>query len=240
VKIISSTIDIGEVRAFVTRPVGEGRFPAVVAYSDIFQLTPPHLRLVARLAGYGFVVVAPEIYGRIEPKGTVLDFEADRQRAQDDAAKLALGDVDADLRTVLDAVTARADVGDVGALGFCFGGHVAFRAALDSRVKATACCYPTGVHDDKLGASSAADTLARVREISGELLIVWGRADPHIPDVGRAKIHRALDAANVRFEARLFDAEHTFMRDAGARFDPEAADRAFAAILELFRRNLRA
>ena len=51
---------------------------------------------------------------------------------------------------------------------------------------------------------------------------------------GRARIHRVLDEAGVRFEARLYDAEHTFMRDEGARADPAATDRAFAAMLELF------
>ncbi len=229
-KIGTETSDLGDVRAVVSRPVGGGRWPAVVAYSDIFQLTAPHLRLVARLAGHGFVVVAPEIYGRVEPKGTVLDFDADRQRAQDDAAKLELADLDADVQGVLAAVASWPDVSDLGVLGFCFGGHLAFRAALDPRVRAAACCYPTGVHDDKLGASRTADTLARCSAIRGELLLVWGRDDPHIPAAGRAAIHRALDDAGVRWEARLFDAEHAFMRDVGTRYDADAADRAFAAI----------
>jgi carboxymethylenebutenolidase len=238
-KVLTDTVEIADVRAVVSRPVGGGEWPGVVAYSDIFQLTASHLRLVARLAGHGFVVVAPEIYGRVEPKGTVLDFDADRQRAQDDAAKLELEALDADVQTVLAAVAARPDVRDLGVLGFCFGGHLALRAALDPRVRATACCYPTGVHDGKLGASRSADTLARCGAIRGDLLLVWGRDDPHIPAEGRATIHRALDAAGVRFEARLFDAEHTFLRDVGARYDADAADRAFAAILDLFRRNLR-
>jgi carboxymethylenebutenolidase len=124
----------------------------------------------------------------------------------------------------------------VFACGFCFGGHVAFRAALDPAVRGTACCYATTVHSEALGASPRVDTLARANEIRGALLLVWGRDDPHIPAAGRAKIHAALDAAGVRWEARLFDAEHAFMRDVGPRFDAQATDEAFAAIVHLFRR----
>ena len=70
------------------------------------------------------------------------------------------------------------------------------------------------------------------------LLLIWGRRDPHIPAPGRARIQAALDAHGVRFETRLFDAEHAFVLDEGPRWDPEAADRAMGATVELFRRTL--
>jgi carboxymethylenebutenolidase len=242
--VTSELADVGGVRCFVARPKEPGPRPAVVAYPDIFQLTPPHQRLVRRLASRGFVVVAPELYGRLDPRAGALDFDADRARALDLSSRVRVEDLDADRRAVFDAVRARSDVGDVGALGFCFGGHLAFRAALEPGVRAAACCYATGVHDGKLGdhdgESARVDTLARCASIEGELLLVWGRDDPHIPPAGRAAIHRALDDAAVRWEARLFDAEHAFLRDEGPRHDAAAADRAFDAIAGLFTRTLRA
>ena len=81
-------VDGSPMRMFVASPKAEGRYPGVVFYSDIFQLTGPMLRITQRLAGYGFTVAAPEIYHRIEPPGTVLGFEADRARALEDSAKL--------------------------------------------------------------------------------------------------------------------------------------------------------
>src|SRR4030088_2043524 len=60
-------------RTFVAAPRASGRYPGVVFYSDIFQLTDSTLRWCMRLAGYGFVVAAPEIYHRIEPAGTGLE-----------------------------------------------------------------------------------------------------------------------------------------------------------------------
>ncbi len=76
--------------------------------------------------------------------------------------------------------------GQLGAMGFCIGGHLAFRAALDPDVRATVCFYGTGIHDGKLGQDRDAGSLARAGEIRGKLLMVWGSADPHVPEAGRA------------------------------------------------------
>jgi hypothetical protein len=62
-------------RMFVASPKRAGKYPGILFYSDIFQLTGPMVRATARLAGYGFVVAAPEIYHRIEPAGTVIPFD---------------------------------------------------------------------------------------------------------------------------------------------------------------------
>jgi carboxymethylenebutenolidase len=232
--VTTEYVDIGKIRSLLVQPTHKATRRGVLLYSDIFQLTPPMLRLAQRLAGYGFIVVAPELYGRIEPPGTALDFDRDRQRALDDSDRMRVEDLDADRRVVLDYLSARDDVAGLCVGGWCFGGHLAFRAAFEPDVQATACAYGTGIHDGKLGATKNAGSLERAQEIRGELLLVWGRKDPHIPPEGRAKIHRSLDDAGVRFEARLFDAEHAFMRDEGPRYDPVATDSAFEAMVRLF------
>lgn len=211
--------------------------PAVLAYSDIFQLTPAHLRICQRLAGYGFVVVAPEIFGRVLPAGRALDFERDRQLALDTTERMTVDALDADRRTVLAWMQQDAGIDDgrLLACGWCIGGHLAFRAAQEPTIRATACFYATGLHSDTVGgAHGTATSLAGASRIGGPLLMVWGTRDPHIPQAGRTKIHRALEDAGTDFHVRLYDAEHTFMRDEGARHDPLATDRAFRDMLELF------
>src|ERR687890_2738541 len=92
-------VDGRAMRAFVSAPRAEGRYPAIVFYSDIFQLTESTLRWCIRLAGYGFVVAAPEIYHRIEPPGTVLEFDDEgKVRGQADAERTPVADFDADIR----------------------------------------------------------------------------------------------------------------------------------------------
>src|SRR3954451_20633517 len=86
-------------RTFVAAPKAEGRYPGIWCYSDIFQLTPPMLRFCVRLAGYGFVAAAPEIYHRIEPPGSAIPFDdAGRTRGLDDARRTEVADFHAACR----------------------------------------------------------------------------------------------------------------------------------------------
>ena len=228
-------------RMLVTAPRAEGGYPGLLMYPDIFQITPSQRRLSTRLAGYGFVVATPEIYHRIEPAGTAFAFDdAGRTRGLDDARRTTVSQFDADCRIALDWLTAHPRVkrGALGAMGFCIGGHLAFRAALQPDVRATVCFYPTGVHDGKLGHDADAGTLARTAELTGELLLVFGAADPHVPAEARAVIASALSAASARVTTTLYEAEHAFMRDEGPRYDPEATDRAWSEAVAFLRRTL--
>ncbi|HEY9404834.1 MAG TPA: dienelactone hydrolase family protein, partial [Pyrinomonadaceae bacterium] len=102
-------IDVGgsPMRMLVAAPKPEGMYPGVLFYSDIFQLTGPMRRASERLAGYGFVVAAPEIYHRHEPAGAVIPFDdAGRTRGLEGAANTAVADFDADCRAALDYLAA--------------------------------------------------------------------------------------------------------------------------------------
>lgn len=39
----------------------------------------------------------------------------------------------------------------VGVMGFCIGGHLAYRGSLNKGVQAGACIYPTDIHKGSLG-----------------------------------------------------------------------------------------
>src|SRR5438874_5468812 len=234
------TVDDSPLRLFVAAPKTEAarKFPGIIFYSDIFQLTPPMLRACARLAGYGFVVAAPEIYHRLETPGTVIAFDdAGRRRGLEDANKTQVSEFDRDCRAVLDFLAQHplVSLSKLGAAGFCIGGHLSFRAALQPDLRATVCFYGTGIHDGKLGKDEDAGSLQRAAEIKGELLMIFGESDPHVPKEGREKIRAALQQAGVKYRVKVYPAEHAFMRDEGPRYDPECADLAFADMIHLFR-----
>src|SRR5580692_6678690 len=229
-------------RMFVAAPKVPGKYPGILCYSDIFQLTGPMLRSVSRLAGYGFVAAAPEIYHRVEPAGFAIPFDdAGRTRGQEDAAKTPVAHFDEDRRAALDYLAKHPLVaeGQLGAMGFCIGGHLAFRAALEPDVRATVCFYGTGIHDGKLGQDRDAGSLVRAKEIHGELLMIFGTKDPHVPDAGREIIDGALKNSGASYNTLLYPAEHAFTRDEGPRFDPQATDLAFAEMIRLFRKVFR-
>lgn len=236
---IDIEVDNSPMRMYVAAPKAEGRYPGILYYSDIFQLTGTMLRACERLAGYGFVVAAPEIYHRLEPPGSAIAFDdAGRDRGLDNAARTGVADFDADCRAALDYLKSHEKVSEdkLGAGGFCIGGHLAFRAALQPDVKATVCFYGTGIHNGKLGKDRDAGSLVRASEISGELLMIFGALDPHVPEEGRTKIESALRDAGVKYSISLYPAEHAFMRDEGHRYDAEATDQAFAEMIAMFRR----
>jgi carboxymethylenebutenolidase len=236
-------VDGSPLRMFVAAPAEDGKYPGIWCYSDIFQLTGPMLRACVRLAGYGFVAAAPEIYHRIEPPGSVIPFDdAGRTRGLDDAGKTPVAHFDADCRAGLNWLGKHPRVaqGKIGAMGFCIGGHLSFRAALQPDVRATVCYYGTGIHDGRLGKDKDAGSLARAKEIRGKLLMVFGTNDPHVPSEGRTTVENGLKQAGVDYKIKLYPAEHAFMRDEGARFDPEATDLAFADMIALFREVFKA
>ena len=51
----------GKMRVHVLRPAVEGRFPGVLLFSEIYQVTAPIRRLAAVFAGLGHVVGVPEV-----------------------------------------------------------------------------------------------------------------------------------------------------------------------------------
>ena len=228
-----------DIRSVVLSPVGEGPWPGVLLYTDIFQLTDSTLRTARRLAAAGFVVCVPEIYPRGELAGVALEFDdAGKQAGLAGAAGTTTAEFDADRAAVLDFMEQRTDITTLLAVGFCIGGHLAFRAAFDPRVAATVCFYPTGLHNGALGADADAGSLARAG-IGGRLMIVFGSQDPHVPADARLQIVSALYAAGLDdLELHVYaGGEHAFMRDVGARHDPALTDLALNEAVSFLRRR---
>src|SRR6266571_304650 len=119
----------GPMRTYLFRPAAPGKYPGILLFSEIFQVTGPIRRTAALLAGNGFVVAAPEIYQEYEPVGTVLAYDtagADRGNALKTTKPLDA--YDADARAVLQYLASHpASTGKLGVMGICIGGHLAFR-----------------------------------------------------------------------------------------------------------------
>ena len=230
----------GPMRVHRFLPQDASPSPAVILYSEIYQVTGPIRRLAARLAGEGFAVHVPEVYHEYEPAGRVLAYDQPgTDRGNFLKFEKPVAAFDSDARALIDWILAPPyPWASLGTWGFCLGGHLAFRAALDPRVAAAACFYATDLHTATLGQGKKDDTLARVAESRAEYLLIWGRQDPHVPLAGRKLIHDALITAQVRFQWQEYNAAHAFARDEGPRYDPAASRLSFSSTLELFQRRL--
>lgn len=230
----------GPIRTYLFRPAAEGRYPGILLYSEIFQVTGPIRRTAAMLAGHGFVVAVPEIYHELEPAGTVLAYDTEgAERGNAHKTTKELSSYDGDARAALDYLKSDPHcTGKLGVLGICIGGHLAFRAAMNPDVLAGTCFYATDIHKRGLGKGTNDDTLDRMGEIQGEMLMVWGRQDPHVPREGRRLVYDAMTDAGIHFQWHEFNAAHAFLRDEGLRYDPAAARLCYGMALELFQRKL--
>lgn len=239
-EIVELDTPTGTMRTLVLRPAGEGRFPGLLFHSEIFQLTGPICRTAAFLAGHGFIVALPEIYHEYLAAGTVLGYD---QAGSDIGNRLKtekpVQAYDDDNKAVLEYLkNHEASTGRLGSFGPCIGGHLTYRAALLPEVSAAACFYPTDLHKRSLGKGMNDDSLARATDIKGEMLMVFGRQDPHVSDEGRAMIYQTLTAAGVKFTWHEFNAAHAFLRDEGLRYDAEISREALGITVDFFRRIL--
>ena len=230
----------GPMRTYIFRPTALGKYPGIILYSEIFQVTGPIRRTAALLAGHGFIVAVPEIFHELEPAGSVIPYDqagADRGNAHKIGKELS--SYDADGRSAIQFLKSHAQcTGKLGTLGICIGGHLAFRTAMNAEILAGVCFYATDIHKRGLGKGMKDDSLDRMAEIKGEMLMLWGRQDPHVPAEGRALVHKAMNEAGMHFTWHEFNGQHAFIRDEGHRYDPALALTCYGMALELFKRKL--
>lgn len=229
----------GVMRTYIHRPVGNGSYPLILFYSEIFQQTGPIERSAKIMAGHGYAVMVPEVFHELNPIGTVLGYDdAGRDKGNADKSAKDVQGYDSDNAAMIAYATQQDWCnGKVGAMGFCIGGHLAFRAALQPEVAATACFYATDLHTTVIPNKPSQHSMERLADIKGELMMVWGKQDNHIPTAGRAEVYQKLTAANLTFTWHEFNAQHAFMRDEGERYDPQLAMTGYQLALDMFRRK---
>ena len=235
----------GTMRCYVYRPKDSShgeckKFPAIVLYSEIFQQTSPIRRSAQIMAGHGFIVLVPEVFHELNPLGTVLGYDdAGRDKGNADKVAKSLEAHDSDIQTIIDYV-ASLDYysGRIGAMGFCLGGGLAYRAAINPAISATSCFYATDIHSGLIPSQPGNASLTRTREIKGELQMIWGKQDPHIPAEGRALVYKKLSDEAVNFTWHEFNGVHAFMRDEGDRYDAELQLLGYQMAIGMFRRVL--
>jgi carboxymethylenebutenolidase len=232
----------GPMRTHRFEPAAGGPYPGVVLFSEIFQVTGPIRRTARLLASHGYLVAAPEVYHELEPLGCALAYDKEgTDKGNRYKVEKELAAFDADARVVIAHLKALPSCnGRLGSIGICLGGHLSFRASMNPEIQAGVCFYATDIHKGSLGKGMNDDSLARSPALKAEMLMIWGKQDPHIPQEGRDLIYRAMTTAGVNFTWHEFNAAHAFIRDEGPRYNPALASICYAMVLELFARRLQA
>lgn len=211
----------GPVRAWRAEPAGPSR-GAVIVLQEIFGLNA-HIRSVAEhFADAGFVALAPALYDPIE-RGIELGYdEVGTQRGR--ALREELG---FDRATdVVAAAAERLHLGGLraGAVGFCWGGSVAFLAA--TRLALPAVSY------------YGARTVPFLDEpLRAPMLFHFGADDPTIPPADIEQHRQRQPHALIHVYP---GAGHAFNRDVDNHtYAPESAALAWQRTLDFLAENLR-
>ncbi|KAI0850220.1 dienelactone hydrolase [Daldinia vernicosa] len=257
---VQTTVDGKEtsMRIFTFHPTipqyPDARFPGVVLFSEIYQVTGPVARFARQIAGQGYIVAAPSSYHDFTgPEALAYDGPGTDQ-GNEWKVKKTLQSYDEDSHKAVDYLLSLPTcTGRIGSTGMCLGGHLSLRASLDPRISATVAYFATDVHSRTLGPHSGANlsvegpansnhTIDRLGEIKGEVAMIFGIKDTHVPDEGRDLIRHKLRSSGTVFSFYEFAwAQHAFIRDelSKGRYDPAITKICFEVLLELFGRVLK-
>ncbi|HET8714099.1 MAG TPA: dienelactone hydrolase family protein [Gemmatimonadales bacterium] len=209
------------ITAYLAYPERPNPAPAVIVIHEIFGMSDFIKQTTEQLAKDGFVAIAPDLLSR----------RGGTPASQDSARKLIAGlnpdtvtmDLDA-TRAYLNTVKA-VRRGEIGVIGFCWGGGQSFRYATNApELKAFVVCY---------GPAPRAEDMARIR---AKGLGVYGENDARI-NAGLNDAAAAMKAAGKDYSYKIYSGVgHGFLR---SRDKPEVADSAWSDIVRFFRANLK-
>lgn len=208
-------------------PSGSG--PGVVLLQEWWGLVPHIVDVAERLAGEGFVVLAPDLY---RGETTTEPDEARKKLMALDLPRAAR-----DIAGAAAYLVSRDDVDSprIGAIGFCMGGSLAlWSGAISDAITVTVPFYPampTGAMDVDWSAYAGKSVLMHLAEGDG------GSANP---EVGAAKA--ALEDAGASVTLHDYPgSEHAFVNDTRPEVHhPEHAATAWGRTVEFLRANLTA
>jgi carboxymethylenebutenolidase len=219
----------GSVPTLVWLPPG-GTGAAVVVFQEIFGVGRYIRSRCADLAALGYVVLAPVLYWRLGVEA--VDEDADDLLEQGMAL---MQQIDWDAAVADGVATVRHArgmievTGDVGALGFCFGGGLAFNVAAEEHVDALVSYY-----------GSALPSLhQRAPEVDAPSLHHFGDADAFIPLETVREIEASVTAQpGVIFELHP-GAGHAFDNPAPMFHHEPASEAAWASTVRFLAEHLR-
>lgn len=213
----------GTMRGYLVEPTGEGPFPAVLVIHENRGLNP-HIEDVARRAAVaGFLALAPD---GLSPVGGYPGNDDDGRLMQ---RGLEPAELDRDMINSAWYVKSHAlSDSRLGATGFCWGGGMTNRLAVElgSDLDAGVPFY---------GAAPASED---VSSIEAAMLVILAGSDPRInamwPDY-----EAALEANGVDYEMQMYEGTlHGFHNNSTPRYNEAAAALAWNRTVGFFRQHL--
>jgi carboxymethylenebutenolidase len=232
----------GAADGFLIQPEKEGRWPGILYLTDIGGIRDANRAMASRLAAEGYAVLFPNIFYR-NGKPPIFNFpfkigdERFVQRLNEIRGPLTPDAMDQDLSAYVDFLAKQPSVSGetFGAVGFCFSGQMALRAAAarSEQVAAAASFHGGGLYTDAPG--SPHTLLPRIK---AHLYFGHGIEDRSMPQEAIEKLDRALAAWGGHYESEVYPAHHGWTVPDNPSYDEQQAERAFKKLTQLFAETL--
>jgi carboxymethylenebutenolidase len=222
-----ASTDGAAIGAYLTRPKGEDRLPAVVVLHENRGLND-HIRDVARrLAKAGYVALAPDLLSRQGGTGSFASPDAAIEGIRKVDEEVVTKDLTGGINYLKGQNYVRAN--KIGVVGFCWSGGQATLILTRNRDLAAGVVYYGRNPND----------LDDVKNISAPVLASYGEKDERIT-AGVPALVEAMKKHGKSFEYKIYPgAQHAFNNDTNPqRYDAEAAKDAWGRTLEFFKKHL--
>jgi carboxymethylenebutenolidase len=225
---VKYTADDGaSINAYVTRPKGDGRRPAVIVVSDNWALDDHNRDVGRRLAKAGYVAIVPDVVSRV---GGTSSF-ASREEVVKAISQLSDDNVMKDLMGAQNYIKGQSFVqpNKIGVVGFCWGGGKTFLFTTQSKDLAATVIFYGPIPKD----------LDAVKNITAPVLGNYGELDKPISSQV-PRLAEEMKKNGKSYDYKIYpDAPHAFYSDVREdRYRPEAAKDAWGRTLEFFKKHL--
>ena len=212
------------IRAYVAYPERKSKAPAIIVIHEIFGLTDWEPTVADRLAKEGYVAILPDLLSSKHGKSPT-----DPDEGRKLVGELEPDRVTADLNATYDYVNGLPAVakGQVGTIGFCWGGGQSFRYATNNpRLKAVVVAY-----------GPAPDT-ADLRRIQAPVLGIYGENDARI-NASLPEVTAAMQSDGKTYMPEVYPGTgHGFLKPGRQGSDGPQVGKAWNRILEFYRARL--
>lgn len=228
----------GTADAVLFRPARKGA-PAVLLWPDLGGLRPLYRDMGRRLAAAGFTVLVPNpFYRSAKATGEQLNLSDPAVRAKRMEYRAAATDdgIARDTIAYLAFLDRDWPGAKAGTVGYDVGGSYAFRAAAAApgRIAAVVSIYGLGVATPRPNSPHLL-----VPKTKAAYLVVQARDDDAREPEDKADIARVVRQAGLAGDVSVYPADHGFADPTGARSDPTAAARAWAATVAFLKARLK-
>ncbi len=215
-------------RAFRALPPS-GAGPVLLVQQELFGINGQIRAVCDRFAEEGYVVLAPDLFARIEPDVDLGYGEADFQKAMSLYGRFDEAQALSDIGDTIRAARAMPEcTGRIGTIGYCLGGKLVVPTAARYGLDCAVSYYGVGIEN----------YLEEAKNIRCPLIFHFAGLDRYAPNDVVERIRAAFaDRGDVRIHVYP-GVDHAFASPERPTFDKAAAAMAYSRSLGLMRRTL--